>query len=138
MKTRILQTWNKTKRTILMTLPLILGVLLLVSLFDLFLQNKWLINLFQQNIFIDSLIGAVIGSLAAGNPITSYVLAGELIKIGISLAAITAFILTWVTVGIVQLPAEIMILGKKFAITRNVLSFISAIVIGLLTQIILK
>ncbi len=137
MNHRILQAWNKTKKTILMTLPLVIGVLLLVSLFNYLLQNKWLLNLFQQNIFIDSLIGATIGSLAAGNPITSYVLSGELIKIGISLAAITAFILTWVTVGIIQLPAESMILSKRFAITRNILSFISAIVIGLLIQLIL-
>ena len=138
MNHKILQAWNKTKKTILMTLPLIIGVLLLVGLFNYLLQDKWLLNLFQQNIFMDSLIGAAIGSLAAGNPITSYVLAGELIKIGVSLAAVTAFILTWVTVGIIQLPAESMILSRKFAITRNILSFISAILIGLITQLILS
>jgi len=54
------------------------------------------------------------------------------------LAATTAFILAWVTVGIVQLPAESMILGKRFAILRNILSFISAILIGLLTQLVLS
>ena len=137
MDNKFLQTWQKTKKTIITTIPLVVGVLLLISLLNLLLKSSWLIKLFQQNIFADSFIGAIIGSLAAGNPITSYILAGEFTQVGIGLAAITAFILAWVTVGLVQLPAESMMLGKKFAIFRNILSFISAILIGLITQIIL-
>ena len=137
MQSKILLAWQKTKKTIIMTVPLVIGVLLLVSLLNLLLKPSWLMLLFHKNIFIDSLIGAIIGSLAAGNPVTSYVLAGEFAKIGIALAALTAFILTWVTVGIVQLPAESMMLGKKFAVVRNVLSFLSAILIGLIIQLIL-
>ena len=120
-----------------MTLPLVIGVVLLISLLSPLLKSDWIVKIFQHNILVDSFLGASIGSLAAGNPITSYILAGELTKLGISLAAITAFILTWVTVGIVQLPAESMLLGKKFAVLRNILSFISAILIGLIIQLIL-
>jgi hypothetical protein len=39
----------------------------------------------------------------------------------------------WVTVGIVQFPAEAGILGKRFAITRNTLSFILAIGVSIAT-----
>lgn len=138
MNKNFLSVWQKTKKTIIMTLPLVIGVLLLISLLDLLLELNWLTKLFQQNIFVDSFIGAIIGSLAAGNPITSYILAGEFTQAGISLAAVTAFILTWVTVGIVQLPAESMIFSKKFALTRNILSFISAVLIGLITGIVLN
>lgn len=138
MNNRLLQSWVKTRKTILMTLPLIIGVLLLISILNIFLKPEWLTKLFQQNIFFNSLIGATIGSLAAGNPITSYILAGEFRQVGIGLATVTAFILTWVTVGMVQLPAESIILGKKFAIIRNMLSFISAILIGLIIQLILS
>ncbi len=138
MNKKVLQTWQKTRKTIIMTLPLVIGVLLLISLLDPLLKSNWLTKLFQQNVFVDSFIGAIIGSLAAGNPITSYILAGEFTQAGVSLAAVTAFILTWVTVGIVQLPAESMIFGKKFALVRNVLSFISAILIGLITGIVLN
>jgi len=49
------------------------------------------------------------------------------------MTAITAFIISWVTVGIVQLPAESLMLGKKFAFTRNIVSFITAIIIAILT-----
>ncbi len=138
MNNKFLQTWKKTKQTIIATLPLVVGVLLLVSFLNLLLKSSWLTKLFQQNIFVDSFIGTIIGSLAAGNPITSYVLAGEFTQVGVGLAVVTAFILSWVTVGLIQLPAETMMLGKKFAIFRNILSFISAILIGLIVQLILS
>ena len=88
--------------------------------------------IFKGN-FLDVLIGTTIGSLSAGNPATSYILGGELLKQGISLLAVTSFLVAWVTVGLVQLPAESMILGKKFAITRNILSFIFTIIVSLIT-----
>ncbi len=137
MNKKFLQVYQKTQKIIIMTLPLVIGVILLISLLMPLLKSDWLIKLFQKNILIDSLIASVIGSLAAGNPITSYILAGEFTNLGISLAAIVAFILSWVTVGLVQLPAEVMMLGKRFAILRNILSFISAILIGLIIQLIL-
>jgi uncharacterized membrane protein YraQ (UPF0718 family) len=138
MNKKFLQSYQKTRKTIIMTLPLVIGVILLISLLNPLLESEWIVKLFQHNILIDSFLGSIFGSLAAGNPITSYILAGKFIEIGISLAAIVAFILAWVTVGIVQLPAESMILGKKFAILRNILSFISAILIGLIVQLILS
>lgn len=56
--------------------------------------------------FRDTIIGSAIGSIAAGNPIMSYIIGGELMKEDVSLFAITTFIVTWVTVSIVQFPAE--------------------------------
>jgi uncharacterized membrane protein YraQ (UPF0718 family) len=138
MQHKVLPAWRKTQKTILMTLPLITGVVLLIGLLNSVLKSVWLIKLFGQNIWLNSLLGASLGSLAAGNPITSYILAGELNQVEVGLATITAFILTWVTVGVIQLPAESIMLGKKFAILRNILSFVSAILIGWLTQLILN
>ena len=82
---------------------------------------------------MDPFIGGAIGSILAGNPIESYVLGGEFIKQGVSLMAVTAFLVAWVTVGIVQLPAESLILGKKFAVARNILSFLFSIMVALIT-----
>lgn len=41
-------------------------------------------------------------------------------------------IVSWVTVGVVQLPAEALLLGGRFAMLRNLLSFLFAIVIAFL------
>ena len=86
----------------------------------------------------DTLIGTLIGSISAGNPITSYIIGGELLNKGVSLFAVTAFIVAWVTVGIIQYPAEADMLGKRFAILRNVFSFMLAILVAIVTVTIVR
>ena len=119
-------------------LPILIGIILLFGLFRVFISNKLITSVFDGEMLTDTLIGAVVGSISAGNPVTSYIIGGELLKEGVSLFAVTAFILAWVTVGVVQYPAESGILGKKFAYTRNLLSFILAILISIVSVITLK
>ncbi|MBN1494486.1 hypothetical protein JW911_01970 [Candidatus Peregrinibacteria bacterium] len=128
------QTYNSIKRSIL---PL-LSVLLAIALFMSAIPKNFYNKIFTGNGFLDPLTGALFGSVAAGNPVNSYVIGGELLNQGIGLAAVTAFILSWVTVGVIQLPAEILMLGKKFALLRNLFSFISAIIIAILVAFILS
>lgn len=118
--------------------PVIIGVILLVSIASTIIPNSFYSLFFKENIFIDPFIAAVLGSFLAGNPVTSYILGGEFLSLGISLIAVTAFLISWVTVGLVQLPAEILMLGKKFAISRNILSFIFSILVAILTFLILE
>jgi len=119
------------------TAPIIVGVVLLVSLVNALIPKTTFATLFSKNIIVDPVIAAALGSILAGNPITSYILGGEFLGLGISLVAVTAFLVAWVTVGMVQLPAEIMMLGKRFAITRNVLSFVFSILVAIITVLIL-
>lgn len=121
------QLWKST--------PILLGVILLVSLANTIIPKETYTSLFRNTPLLDSLIGTAIGSVLAGNPLTSYVLGGEMLKQGVSLIAVTAFLVAWVTVGIVQLPAEIKLLGKKFAITRNITAMVIAIMIAILTSL---
>ena len=127
----------KAAKMLLKVSPLIFGTVLLVSLIVTLIPNSFYLKIFTKNIFFDSFIGSLIGSISAGNPITSYILGGELLSQGVSLIAVTAFLVAWVSVGIVQLPAESMILGKKFAIFRNIFSFVFAIIVALITILIL-
>ena len=106
---------------------------MLLGLFKIYITPELLSSVFTGNLFRDTVLGSVIGSISAGNPITSYIIGGELLKEGVSLSAATAFIVTWVTVGLVQLPAEASILGKRFALARNILSFILAIFVSIAT-----
>jgi uncharacterized membrane protein YraQ (UPF0718 family) len=123
---------KKTLNSFSQMIPIIIGVLLLISLATAAVPKEFYSSAFTGNDVLDSLIGAVFGSLAAGNPVTSYVIGGELLLRGISLVAVAAFILAWVTVGIVQFPAESMIMGRGFALKRNAVSFLMSIVIACL------
>jgi uncharacterized membrane protein YraQ (UPF0718 family) len=119
-------------------IPMIVGIVLLISYINVVVPKEALVSIFTGNTLIDPLIAGVFGSILAGNPITSYILGGEFLNLGISLIAITAFLVSWVTVGMIQFPAESYMLGKKFAITRNVLSFIFSIFIAIITVLIIN
>ncbi len=131
------QSLIKSWRSIYNLLPVLIGVILLISLVNALMPKAYYSKLFSKNIFLDSIIGSGLGSIMAGNPITSYILGGEFLKQGISLVAVTAFMVAWVTVGIVQLPAESLMLGKKFAIMRNILSFLFSIMVAIVTVFVL-
>ncbi len=120
------------------SLPILLGVILLISIVRALLPAKAFMTVFGKNKVLDVFIGDLVGSVFAGNPVTSYVLGGELLKQGVSLLAVTAFLVAWVTVGVVQLPAESMLLGKKFAIVRNLTAFVMAIIVALITVLVLN
>jgi uncharacterized membrane protein YraQ (UPF0718 family) len=114
-------------------IPIILGVLLLVSIITVLIPTSFYNNLFTGNALLDSFLGDIIGSLMLGNPITAYVLGSEFLSNGVSLVAVTAFMVAWVTVGVVQSPIEAKALGKRFAIFRNLSAFVMAIITALIT-----
>ncbi len=118
--------------------PIIIGTLLLVSLLPSLIPKSFYSKVFAKNLIIDPVIGTTIGSLSAGNPITSYIIGGEMLGQGVTLVAVTAFLVAWVTVGLIQLPAESAILGKKFALLRNAISFVMAVLVAIATILILK
>jgi len=119
-------------------LPILFSVVLLMGLLNTLVPEKLLASLFSGSAILDTLWGACLGSIIAGNPVNSYIIGGELLKHGVSLFAVTALIITWVTVGLVQLPAEMAALGRRFALVRNAICFILAVPIALMTVVILN
>jgi hypothetical protein len=113
-------------------------MLLLSSLVITAFPEQLSTGLFGQSDLLDTLIGASVGSVAAGHPLASYLMGGELLNNGVSLIAVTAFIVSWVTVGIAQLPAEILMLGARFAIYRNLICFLGAIAVAYIAVYLLK
>lgn len=125
------KAFTKAVKGFAATIPQLAGVILLIGLFQTFVTGGMMASLFTGAALKDTVIGSAIGSIAAGNPITSYIIGGELVEMRVSLFAVTAFIVAWVTVGLVQLPAEASLLGRRFALFRNAFGFILAIVVAL-------
>lgn len=119
-------------------LPILAGVVLLIGLFNAFMSSERLASIFTGNPVLDTLWGACFGSILAGNPINSYVVGGELLKHDVSLFAVTALIITWVSVGLLQLPAEMAALGMRFAVLRNALCFLLSIPVSIVTATIVN
>ena len=127
---------KQTLRNIKMTLPMLFGIIFFMGLILQLIPNSFYSLLETKNIF-GILIATGFGSVVAGTPVNSYVLGGEFLSKGVSFSVLAAFLAAWVTVGVIQFPAESSLLGKKFAIIRNSCAFISAIIIGFLTAILL-
>jgi hypothetical protein len=128
----LLTSLRKATRTFINILPIVIGMLLLTSLFMTLMEEKLTAELFSGHDLLDAVIGAGIGGIAVGPPLVSYLLGGEFLNNGVSLFAVTAFIVSWVTVGLVQLPAEVLLLGKRFALYRNLVCFVSAVAVAYL------
>lgn len=114
------------------SLPIMIGMLLIINLINIYAKDYYS-QLFTGNLVLDPLIGAIAGSISFGIPIISYIVGGELLRDGVSLIAVSAFIMSWSTVGLAMLPLEAKFLGKRFAIIRNIINFAFAIIISILT-----
>lgn len=123
----------KAAKVLWNSFPILLGAVLLVGLAHALVPPEFISRFFRGSPVVDAFVGSALGSFLAGNPIISYVLSGELNSAGISLFAVTAFLLSWVTVGMVQLPAEALMLGKRFAIVRNISAFVLSIACAFVT-----
>jgi len=117
---------------------MLLAVVALVGLFEVWVTPQMIQALFGGNAIYDTLVGAGIGGVAVGQPFLSYIIGGELLQEGISLYAVTAFILSFVTLGVVQLPLEIDIFGWRFTLLRNILAAIFSLVVAFATVLTLK
>ena len=114
-------------------LPMLIAILLLLGIFDVYITKDILLSLFISNNFVDTITGTLLGGVLTGNPMISYILGGELTDAGVSLYAVTAFILSWVTIGLVQLPAEVEIFGIRFTFYRTLFTFITTVLVSLST-----
>lgn len=127
----------KTYKTFQTALPIILGVFLLISLINSF-SNDIYGKIFTGNIIFDPIIGALAGAFSFGIPIASFVAAGELLKEGVSLLAITAFLITWTTVSTAMSPLEVAYIGKRFTIVRNIVNLFLAVIAAILIVLTFK
>jgi predicted Fe-Mo cluster-binding NifX family protein len=136
-KTTLLEALRSSYNQFMNLLPIMLGVVLLIGLFNIFLSREFVPLMFSGSKVQDTLLGACMGSILAGNPINGYIIGGELLEQGVSLFAVTALLVAWVTVGLIQLPAEIAALGRGFALVRNAVSFLLSIITAIVTVTIL-
>jgi uncharacterized membrane protein YraQ (UPF0718 family) len=83
------------------------------------------------------IVAAVVGSITLIPAFISYPIAAGLIEQGASYAVVATFMTTLMMVGVLTLPLESRYFGTRVAVTRNLLNFIAAVIIGLLVGLIL-
>lgn len=91
----------------------------------------------KQSLLMSTIISAAAGAITLIPAFIAFPLVGTLIKGGVGIVPAVAFLTTLTMVGIVTIPLERREFGLKFAIVRNGLSFIFAVVIALIMGVVL-
>ena len=117
-------------------LPELLNILILVSVVLYLIPQSMLIRWLGRDSGMTGIsIAAVTGSISLIPGFIAYPLAAILRKSGVSYGVLAVFITTLMMVGIVTLPLEAKYYGLKTALARNGLSFLGALIIGILVGV---
>lgn len=129
---------KKAIMSLISMMPMLLGVIGLIGIIQSYITPDMLSTLFGYGVVADIGTGTLMGAISSGNPAVSYIIAEELLTQGVTLYAVTAFILAWVTLGIVQLPAEASVFGLRFTLYKNILTLLSTMLVAYFTVITLQ
>ncbi len=91
----------------------------------------------KQSLLIATAASAAFGTITLVPAFIAFPLVGTLVNSGVSVVPAAAFLTTLTMVGIVTFPLEKREFGIKFALTRNILSFIFAIIIAMILGVII-
>lgn len=111
-------------------LPSMLGILGLIGLMLALVPKEAIEGLFGNNSPLGILLISAVGSVTLIPPFIAFPLAASLLQAGASIMAVSSFITTLLMVGVITAPMEIHYFGKKFALIRNAVGLIAALVIA--------
>lgn len=85
----------------------------------------------DQNVFVATIASALFGTVTLIPAFIAFPLISTLSSAGVGLMPAVAFLTTLTMVGVATFPLEKRTFGNKFTLTRNLLSFVFAILIAL-------
>jgi len=91
----------------------------------------------DSRIFLTTVISGLVGSITLIPAFVAFPLIGSLADAGANIVPLVAFLTTLTMVGVVTFPLEKKEFGLKFALSRNVLSFLFALLIALSMGVVL-
>ncbi|MCK5764088.1 MAG: permease [Clostridiales bacterium] len=137
-KEKTKKAFKIAKKAFLKTAPSLLAVLGIVGLTLGVLTPETISGLVGSEAgIIATIMAALIGAITLIPSLVAFPLAGSLLRSGATIMTISVFVTTLVMVGIVTMPMEIKILGKKFTLLRNGLGFIAAVLIAAIMGVLL-
>ncbi|HSH36675.1 permease [Schnuerera sp.] len=137
-KKRTLNAMKMSKNMMGNMLGQIIGILFLIGLILTFIPPEMIKEyLGSSNTLFATVISAIVGSITLIPAFVAFPLVGSIVDMGASIVPAVAFLTTLTMVGFVTFNLEKQEFGKKFAIARNSLSFIFAILISMVMGVIL-
>ncbi|PLY06000.1 MAG: hypothetical protein C0624_04630, partial [Desulfuromonas sp.] len=122
------QSLAAARQTLLRMAPLLLSIFALIGLYQEFVPTELIESwMGADGKLLSLLVGGLVGAVSIGPPVAAFPIAGSFIDSGAWPPAAAAFIVSWVSVGVITLPVEAHVFGWRFTLWRNVLTFIAAL-----------
>ncbi|SHH51966.1 permease [Clostridium grantii] len=116
----------------------IIGILFLIGLILTFIPPETISSVLgKSNLFFSTIISALVGSITLIPAFVAFPLVGSFVDVGASIMPAVAFLTTLTMVGVVTFPLEKQEFGLKFTATRNLVSFVFAIIIAVAMGVIM-
>jgi uncharacterized membrane protein YraQ (UPF0718 family) len=117
----------------------IFAILLFIGLLLSFVPPSAIQVMFNKtNVVFSTIIAAFVGGITLIPAFVAFPLVNSFTSVGVSIVPATAFLTTLTMVGFVTFPLEKKEFGIKFALMRNIYSFVFAIIIALIMGVILR
>ena len=125
-----------TYRLLLQILPLLICAFIVAGMVQVMLPRELLAKWVGVESGIRGImIGSIAGALTPGGPYINLPIAAAMLKSGVSIGTMVAFLTGWSLWAVARLPMEFGILGWKFTLIRLVSVIIFPPIAGLIAQV---
>jgi len=129
---------KKSLKMFITVLPQFIAILLLVGLLLVVITPETIQRIIgTESGFLGMVITSLLGAVTLVPVIIAFPIAAELLSNGAGITQIAVFISTLTMVGFVTLPIEIKYLGRKVALSRNILAYLFAFVTAFIIGVVL-
>jgi uncharacterized membrane protein YraQ (UPF0718 family) len=126
---------NVTAEMFVQALPWMLVSMFLAGLLSQFMHTEWIARWLGKEAGLSGIVlGALLGLCGTGSRWAVYPLAAGLIAAKASPGSVFSFVTSWQLISLTRLPAEIPFYGETFTLVRAVVSFLLAILGGILVD----
>lgn len=133
-----LESMKKTRSMMANMMGDIIAIIFMIGLILTFVPPSAIEGLMgSENIVMATVLAALAGSVTLIPAFVAFPLVGSFVDLGASILPAVAFLTTLTMVGVVTFPLEKKEFGAKFALSRNALSFLGALVIAVLMGVFL-
>ncbi len=131
---KTLKALRIASKRLITLLPSFLTMLAVVSIVLTIIPQDTIVRyLGRDNTVEAAALAAVLGSISLMPGFIAFPLGGILVEQGVAYMVLSAFTTTLMMVGILTYPIEKRYLGVRVTIIRNVLSFLTACIVAILT-----
>lgn len=117
----------------------IVAILFLIGLVLTFIPPELIKDFMGEssNLAVATIIAAFVGSVTLIPAFVAFPLVGSIVDMGANIMPAAAFLTTLTMVGLVTFPLEKQTFGYQFALSRNIVSFIFALVIAVIMGVLI-